>query len=30
LAPLYLKYVDLWDTVEALMDILSNKRWNLP
>jgi kynureninase len=28
--PLYLKYVDLWDTVEALADIMANELWNQP
>ena len=28
--PLYLKYVDLWDTVEALADIMANESWNQP
>jgi kynureninase len=28
--PLYLKYVDLWDTVDALVDIMSNEHWNQP
>jgi kynureninase len=28
--PLYLKYVDLWDTVEALVDIMANDHWNQP
>lgn len=28
--PLYLKYVDLWDTVEALVDIMTNELWNQP
>jgi kynureninase len=28
--PLYLKYVDLWDTVEALADIMANDLWNQP
>jgi len=28
--PLYLRYVDLWDTVDALVDIMSNERWNQP
>jgi kynureninase len=28
--PLYLKYVDLWDTVDALVDIMANELWNQP
>jgi kynureninase len=28
--PLYLKYVDLWDTVEALADIMANELWKQP
>ncbi len=28
--PLYLKYVDLWDTVDALVDIMTNELWNQP
>ena len=28
--PLYLRYVDLWDTVDALVDIMSNESWNQP
>lgn len=28
--PLYLRYVDLWDTVEALEDIMLQESWNQP
>jgi kynureninase len=28
--PLYLRYVDLWDTVDALVDIMTNELWNQP
>lgn len=28
LTPLYLGYTDVWDTVEALFDILDNELWN--
>jgi kynureninase len=28
--PLYLRYVDLWDCVEALVDIMSTESWNQP
>ena len=28
--PLYLRYVDLWDTVTALVDIMSRDLWNQP
>ena len=28
--PLYLRYVDLWDTVDALVDIMSKDLWNQP
>jgi len=30
LTPLYLRYVDLWDTVEALEDIMLSENWNQP
>lgn len=26
--PLYLRYVDLWDTVDALVDIMTHELWN--
>ncbi|MDC9720267.1 MAG: kynureninase [Gammaproteobacteria bacterium] len=28
--PLYLRYVDLWDTVDALVDIMAHNSWNQP
>ncbi len=28
--PLYLRYVDLWDTVDALVDIMTHDLWNQP
>ena len=30
LTPLYLGYADVWDTVEALRDILDNRLWDTP
>ncbi|GAA1210722.1 kynureninase [Prauserella alba] len=30
LTPLYVGFTDVWDTVEALRDILDNRRWDLP
>lgn len=30
LTPLYLGYTDIWDTVEALRDILDNRLWDAP
>ena len=29
-APLYLRFVDVWDTVEALRDILATNAWDTP
>jgi kynureninase len=29
-APLYLRYVDLWDAVEILRDILASRAWDRP
>ena len=29
-APLYLRYVDIWDTAGALIDILRSRRWDSP
>lgn len=28
--PLYLRYVDLWDCVEALVEIMANREWDQP
>ncbi len=30
LTPLYLGFADVWDTVEALRDILDNRLWDTP
>ena len=30
LTPLYLRYVDLWDAVEALRDVLATRAWDRP
>lgn len=30
LTPLYLRYVDVWDAVDTLSDIMSNEIWNAP
>ena len=29
-APLYLRYVDLWDAVEALREVLATRCWDRP
>jgi kynureninase len=29
-APLYLRFVDVWDAVDALRDILGNRAWDQP
>ena len=28
--PLYLRYVDIWDAVEILLDVLSARAWDQP
>jgi len=28
--PLYTRYVDAWDAVEALRDVLANETWRAP
>jgi kynureninase len=30
LTPLYLGFAEVWDTVEALRDILDNRLWDTP
>ena len=30
LTPLYLGFTDVWDTVEALREILDNRLWDAP
>jgi kynureninase len=30
LAPLYLRFVDLWDAVEILADVLDRRTWDRP
>ena len=29
-APLYVRFVDVWDAVEALRDILATRAWDRP
>ena len=29
-APLYLRYVDVWDAVAALKDIMATRAWDRP
>jgi kynureninase len=29
-SPLYVRYVDVWDAMEHLRDILTNKAWDAP